>query len=179
MRTLGALRRWRGPAVALAGLALSACGLFDNTPPPPCPSVSVLRDAAELIRYRPGPGRDMTDVVEQAKFASYKLTCDYNRNKLTVELTLDIVAEAGPAAQGREMEVPYFVAVIGPDDKILAKKVFTSVIDLPVGQRRAGVREETEQLIPLQDFQTGASFQIMIGFQLTEAELKDNRRRKQ
>lgn len=139
----------------------------------------MLRDAAEVIRYKPGPGRDMTDIMEHAKFAQLGLKCDHKGNRLEIALTIDIAVERGPAAQGREVQLPYFVAVLGPDDEILAKEIFTSVAQVPPERRRLGIREETEQIIPLQDFQTGANFEIMIGFQLTEVELEENRRRLQ
>lgn len=153
--------------------------MFGSPPPPPCPQVTVLRDAAELIRYRPGPGRDLTDIVEHAKFAKLGLKCDYERDRLEVELAIDIAVERGPAATGREVRLPYFVAVIGSDDEILAKEVFTSVAEIPADRRRLGVREETEQIIPLRGSQTGSNFEIIVGFQLTEAELEANRRRQQ
>ena len=173
------LRDWcrRCAGLALAGLTLSGCGFFETEAPPPCLPVVVLRDAAELIRYRPGAGRDLTDIVDHSRFARFGTQCDYDDDEVEVELVLDILIEQGPAASGNEVRVPYFVAVIDIEQNILAKEVFESAFELPEGQRRAAVREETEQIIPLASPADRRRYEIMIGFQLTKEQLEENRRR--
>lgn len=160
-----------------ASLVVAGCGYFSSEPPRPCPSVTVLKDAAELVRYRPGPGRDLIDVVDQAKVAGVQHKCDYDGNRLEVELKLDLAVERGPAAEAAIVELPYFIAVIDARQRILAKEVFVSRIEFPADRRRLAVREETEQIIPLDDFQSGANFEILVGFQLTKQQLEEIRRR--
>jgi hypothetical protein len=166
--------------LALSGLSLTGCGIFGrDKPPPPCLPVVVLRDAAELVRYRPGAGRDLTDVVDHTKFARFGSKCDYSKDRVDVDLALDIVVEQGPAASSREVHVPYFVAIVDADQHILAKKVFETVIELEQGHRRGGVREETEQIVPLATVDDRRRYEIMIGFQLSHEQLEENRRRQQ
>ncbi len=177
-RSFGGLgRRPLKAAVVAIALLSAGCGLFSSEPPRPCPPVSVLKDAAELIRYRPGPGRDLIDVVDQAKVARVERKCDYDGNRLVVELKLDLAVERGPAAAAATVELPYFIAVIDARQRILAKEVFISRITFPADRRRLGVREETEQIIPLAESQSGADFEILVGFQLTEQQLEESRRR--
>ena len=184
MTTAGALAmrpaRRRGVlALALASLPLAGCGFFSTEVPPPCLPVVVLRDAAEVVRYRPGAGRDLTDVIDRATFRQFGTKCDYEKDRVEVDLVVDIIAEQGPAASSREIRAPYFVAVVDVDGNILAKEVFESVIQLEEGQRRGGVREETEQIVPLATPNDRRHYEIMIGFQLTREQLEDNRRRQQ
>ena len=72
----------RRRAGAFAGLlvALAGCGLFDKEPPKPCPLALVLKDAGEVVRYRPGAGRDLLDVVYHASFGRNSLECRYKGN---------------------------------------------------------------------------------------------------
>ncbi|CAN0579572.1 unnamed protein product, partial [Laminaria digitata] len=45
-------------AVAVAGLLVAACGLFEKDVTYRCPAVFILDDAKDLTRFKPGPGRD-------------------------------------------------------------------------------------------------------------------------
>ncbi len=170
-------RRLLRTAAVGAGLLVAGCGFFGTEAPRPCPTVSVLKDAAELIRYRPGPGRDLIDVIEHAKVAGIADVCEYNDDSLEVELAIDLVVERGPAAQSSFVELPYFIAVLDAGGAILAKEVFTGRVEFPADRRRIAIREETEQIIPLDGFQSGANFEILVGFQLTREELEEIRRR--
>ncbi len=171
-------RLYRGSTVAaLLILLLGACALFQRPPPGPCPRVSVLRDAAKLVQFRPGPGRDLIDVEFEGEITLLGGGCDYVDDDRVIEMRLElrIAALRGPAARGAKVELPYFVAIIGPDQAILAKQVFASPIEFEQNRRRAGALEQTDQTIPLQDGQTGADFEILVGFQLSAAQLDYNR----
>jgi hypothetical protein len=74
--------------------------------------------------------------------------------------------------------VPFFFTIVGPDGSIRAKEVFDSPIEFQKGRRRAGVFEEIEQVIELGKEETGASYEIIVGFQLTREQLERNRKRR-
>ncbi|MDP6706813.1 MAG: hypothetical protein QF893_10760 [Alphaproteobacteria bacterium] len=137
----------------------------------------MLKDASELVRYRPGPGRDLIDVVTQARVARIVVECDYDDGQVEVELAIDLLVEQGPAATDATVALPYFIAIIDASQRILAKEVFTSQVEFPADRRRVGVREETEQDIPFGPGESGVSFEILVGFQLSKQELEDIRRR--
>ena len=61
---------------------------------------------------------------------------------------------------------------------ILAKEIFTSIVPFPEGRSQAGVVEELEQIIPLPDRKAGPNYEIIVGFQLTEEQLQQNRKRR-
>jgi hypothetical protein len=166
-------------AGAVAGLLalLAGCGVFDKEPPKPCPVVLVLKDAAEVVRYRPGPGRDLLDVAYRAGFGENKLECRYKGNRLGVALDVEVVVERGPGAEAAEARIPYFVAVLNERQKVLAREVFEARVVFEEGRRRGIAKEELTQRFRLEDFQTGANFEIVIGFELDQSELDENRRR--
>ena len=104
-------------------------------------------------------------------------SCDYvdDDRILKTRLELRIAVSRGPAAPGPVVDLAYFVAIIGPDQAILAKQVFRSPIEFAANRRQAGALEETAQSIPLQDGQTGSDFEILVGFQLNAEQLDYNR----
>ena len=76
-------RRFRLLALALAApIALSGCAGFTEAltkkKPPPCPPIYILSDASHITKYRPGTGRDLTDVDMEAEIIAYKGQCSYD-----------------------------------------------------------------------------------------------------
>ena len=167
----------RAAASGALALALSGCGLFAaDAPPQACPDAVILADAKRVILYRDGPGRDLTDVEFEGEIARIAGTCQYGKRELTVTVVADLVATRGPAAPAAEANLPFFVAITDEARNIVAKKVFDSAIPVPRGQRRAGVREEIEQVIPLPEGEPIPYYEIVVGFQLTPEQLERNRR---
>ena len=92
-----------------------------------------------------------------------------------LEVVIDIVAQKGPAAKGVAAQVPFFVAIIDNDQNIIAKKTFVSELEFRDGRRRAGVREEIEQIMYLKKGEAGTGYEVIVGLQLTKHQLKQNR----
>jgi hypothetical protein len=166
-------------AIVSAALLLAACGIFGPGEVKVCPRVSLLGDAAKMTRYRDGPGRDLTDVVYEAKVLDVNWSCKYLDNRVRVEATIDIVAQRGPASGGANAQVPFFVAIIDASQEIIAKKTFASEVEFRDGRRRAGIREEIEQIVFLKKDEIGTDYEIIVGLQLTEQQLQQNRGRRE
>jgi hypothetical protein len=164
--------------LAGAGLLLAACGIFAPAEIRVCPRVSLLNDAEKMTAYRDGPGRDLTDVLYEAKVLDVNWSCKYLKNRVRVEAVIDIVAQRGPASKGGNAKVPFFVGIIDAGQNIIAKKTFSSEIEFRDGRRRAGVREEIEQTLFLKEGEGGGDYEIIVGLQLTEQQLKQNRGRR-
>ena len=163
-------------AAALAA-TLAGCGLFGaEGPPRACPDAVILADAKRVTLYREGPGRDLTDVQFEGEIVQIGGTCTYGKRDLTVTLVADLVATRGPAADEAQANLPFFVALTDETRSIVAKKVFESAVPIPRGQRRAGVREEIEQVIPLPEGEPVPYYEVVVGFQLTPEQLEQNRR---
>ena len=69
-------------------------------------------------------------MVARAAIGNYQGECDYvaDPDRVEVTLILPIVAERGPASDGA-VTVDYFVSVIDPDARVLAKEVFSTEIE--------------------------------------------------
>ena len=164
-------------ATAGAALLLAACGqpqtfISDLAEPDGCPEVVVLRDASEVTVFS-GAGRSEADIATRAVIAGFAGRCNYDAGGVVVEMLVDIVAERSPNGP-TAAQYDYFVAVTAPDRSIVARQVFrTDVAFGPSG--RGGTREELVQRIPAADLRVAQAHEIILGFQLTPAQLDYNR----
>jgi len=178
--TLSGLSRALVPAVLL--VALGGCSVFGGKGLPPCPEVAVLADAAKFTQFRPGEGRDITDIVLQGEITGFHGSCAYNkdRGKLTLTLQVQMVFSLGPAAQGRDVKTAYFIAVPSFYPKPEAKRI------MPVNFTFANAADhiritdnEVDVILPAKDLAKDLDkLGVYIGFQLDQPELEYNRRPK-
>ena len=174
---LKSLRRF-GIAVSLV-LFSAGCGiLFDRKPPPSCPPTFILKDAGSLTRYRPGDGRDITDVLFQAKIVDFAGSCVYNSERTEVDIGLKLTFELsrGPANRDRKAAFRYFAAVPRFHPSPQGKKIFSVDAEFSGPSTRLRTIDEIQLVIPLDPKVRRDAYTVYIGFQLTREELKDNRR---
>lgn len=169
-------RPWRRLA-ALALLAvLAACGSGEQDGRVlGCPNVALVQDVDRLTRFRPGQGRDLTDVLFEARLSGFDAPCVYRRGGAAVDLTINFAVTLGPASRDRVAAYPYFVAIANPEGEIIAKEVFEARVEVPAGNRRVTAGEKVEPLIPNLGDRSAAAWTIYIGLQLTPEELAYNR----
>ncbi len=181
--------------LVLAGLflGLTACSRADLAavtpfvdPPPPCPKINVLADAATLTKFKPGPGETLIDALFEAKIVDIGMACEHDidgdtrEGTLNVDLQLLMEASRGPADKSREAQIRYFVTLTDNDHKILGKEVFDMKGVFPGNLTVTRITDEPMELeIPLSAGKTGRDYQIYVGFQLTRQQLEYNRRRRQ
>jgi hypothetical protein len=172
--------------ISLAGLfMLTACSGDINTdlfsgdaPVVSCPRVAVLPNADRMTIFREGPGRDLTDVTFEGVIKPVKGECEYDGDYQSVEvdLILRIGAIKGPAADSQQQNFKFFVAIADKTKKILNKKIFDSSVSIAEGQRRGIAEEELSQVIPIPSGRFGPEYTIIVGFQLSESQLKYNQK---
>ena len=166
------------PMGAAALLALAGCGggTADNFAPP-CPGAAIVRDAADLKRFR-GAGRDLTDSVLDGRITGIAGRCVRDgADIVTTTVQVGMELSRGPAASGRRAELSYFVAVLD-GERILDKQVFALRAEFPPNTDRLRLQgDEVELRLPVRADKTAAAYRIQIGFQLTPLELEVNRRR--
>lgn len=172
------------PVLGLAALALAGCGSSSSwnpfrsaEPPPACPRAVVVNDLSRLTEFRPGQGRDLSDVVFTAAIERVDASCEYDRRrKVTMQTVVNLVVERGPADRARQAQVTYFVAVADASNQILARETFTTPVKFDGNVTRMQASDEVEQVIQLGGG-TGAGYKIFVGFPLSEEQLQYNRSR--
>ncbi|MBF0391105.1 MAG: hypothetical protein HQL38_00360 [Alphaproteobacteria bacterium] len=156
-------------------LALSACAKKDE--PPPCPKVAILGDAARLTKFRPGPGRDVTDVEIEAEMSAFRGECQYKDEGVEVSLAVAVDARRGPGAPERVSDLDWFVAVPVFYPKPEAKAVIKMSVGFPVNVETVRATDEgVTMLLPYRADVQAQDYQIFVGFQLTPEQLEYNRR---
>lgn len=186
--------RSSAPLAALALLLLASCGSSSSgegaaqaTPRPtlpstaPCPRITIIADAADLTRFRPGPRQDHAALELDARVLGFNARCDFvNRGDgLEVLVAPGFEAERGPASRAPQAALPWFVAVTDPrDSQIFDKRNYETPVRFPANVARARAQgEEVRMVLPLTEGRRTGDFAVRIGFQLTPDELALNRRR--
>lgn len=144
----------------------------------PCPRVMIL-DGADIVTIFRERGRDLTDVAYRAELNQVVTECeyDYGDGIIYYNVAFDGTAEIGPAAPSRTVNLKVFMAATETDSEVLRK----SVMDVPVtftGNDRQVrfVQTVEDSRLPYVEGIDGSAYEILIGFQLTRAQLAYNRR---
>jgi hypothetical protein len=164
-------------ALLIAGaIALSAC-TSDGEGLVACPRVEVLQDLGSLVRFKPGPGRDATDVLVEAWVDGVGGQCFLDDNELLADLMVRIGTRRGPATKTDKATIGYFVAITDLNRKVLVRKAFETTA--PFSYRKSILFEDILDLnIPLPRGAQTDSYTIFVGLELSEQELAFNRRKR-
>lgn len=173
----------RAPArfvpLLLAG-GLAGCGMLPGPAPsdfpPTCPHLALLKDAADMTRFD-ARGHDVTDVVLDGRLTAVPATCTWGaRGMVNASLNVTMSVGRGPAATGRDADVPYFVAV-SRNGQVVDKQIYTLHAVFPPNLERVTLTSDPVNMVfPDTNAAPASSYQIFVGFQLTPAELDYNRR---
>ena len=162
-------------------VSLSGCGIFgsgsDEKLPPVCPALSLLSDASDVTRYR-GAGRDLTDIVLDARIVAVPAQC-IRDSKNVVKTTMQVRTSLtrGPASPGRQGGVTYVVTVLD-GERILDQQDYTIQASFPSNVDRLDLLGEPIKLLfPVSAEKQASAYKIVVGLRLTPQELEENRRR--
>lgn len=168
-------------AAALIYLSASACGIVEKHESYSCPEVFILKDAEKLTRFKPGPGRDNSDIRFEAMVSDFRGECDYNQDRgawiAKVELLIQISVNRGVANPSGDIAFEYFVVLPDFEGKPGGKQIFSVNSAFEEGSKKRIYQDSVKLLIPLKTPKKGAQTEIVLGFQLTRDELKFNRNR--
>jgi hypothetical protein len=156
-----------GGTALLGLLALSGCGWFGSSKPPPaCPTAVILRPLANTAVFGPSGEPRPDNVAFYGLLSEVDRQCDYTADAVKMTLDVIVVGQRGPAAHSDAVDLTYFVAVTAPGQQILAKKPFSVHIAFDPDQVRAGVTDHIVETIPLSGRQ-GSDISLLLGFQQT------------
>lgn len=175
--------RRKAIGMALAGLvALAGCGStrIDNLLIA-CPTLSLPADVADLTRYRPGAGPDLSTLVLDARVQALDGACRSGRRGETVSVSLAarFQVERGPASTARTVDLPWFIAVVEDGtDRIVNRQTFVQRVTFaPNTTTTTAVSPRSELIFPVRAERRVQDHRIMVGFLLNRDELEFNRAR--
>lgn len=183
------LHRWRlnrstryAALLGVLALGLGACST-DTVAPRACPEILIPVDGAKLTRFKPGPGRDIVDVLHEEQVTGFGHLCEYDVDEtgagsVTVSLLPAFDSTRGPASPSDQVQFEYFIAITDADKAVLDKKRFPAIIQFPANMSRVRWQPETpiNMTIPLKAGQLGETFQIFLGLQMSREELEYQRK---
>jgi hypothetical protein len=174
-KTIGALA-----TLGLLGLASCSSGTTEDLLLV-CPRPSLLPDAVDLTRYRPGQVPELTSLEIDARLLGFTAaTCRPQRDGsgISQQFSLQLSAERGPAGTPRTQNLPLIVAVTNAQGQVLSRRVVEQAISFPPNVTTARVTSEpVEIILPVSQTHRARDYRVVIGFLLTEQELAANRRR--
>jgi hypothetical protein len=158
-------------------MLLSGCGWFSSdepekrvmVAPTACPTTAILRPLSQTAIFAPGQSRQQAGVAFYGLLSEVDAKCEPAGGAVRLKLDTVVVGERGPAAgTAGAVDLWYFVAVTGPDQAILSKRLFPVHIAIPVDSKRAGVTDHIEEIIPLGGRPAG-DLNVVLGFQQSTA----------
>ena len=140
-----------------------------------CPPAGAIYQAARIVQFD-GDDQRFGNVEYTGEIVDVRLYCRYaDDNPVRAEVEIDFAFGKGPAASADRKDYRYWIAVTRRSGKVLNKEYFNVEADFsdsPV----TGETELIQQIvIPRADGSvSGANFEVLIGFDLTESQLAYN-----
>lgn len=173
------VRRAAAWAAVIAVFAFtSGCGIFGKAPQlPSCPPVAIVAETAKLVKFRPGPGRDLTDVQYEAEISDFQGKCDYDKRGVNIDITVAFTVSRGPAMGGQQAQFDYFVAIPKYRPAEMGKRIFPVAVKFDTAAQRGVQTDEVHLQIPVQPDDSD-TYEIYLGLQLSHDEVEFNRARR-
>ncbi|MCR9222319.1 MAG: hypothetical protein NXI21_19015 [Alphaproteobacteria bacterium] len=140
-----------------------------------CPDIRIPQDTERLTRFRPGEGRDITDVRLEAEVAFLSGECEVEDDAIEMRFPVAVAGQRGPANEDGVSDVTLFVAVARPDRTILSRRELPLRLTFPGNKVRVIAREPLSIEIPKQETEGARDFLVFLGFALSREELAYNR----
>ena len=176
------------PWLSVAALALAACNpleLFESPQQLPCPQLRLLAEGEHYARFTDGV-IDPNRLEIEARFLSVSSECDYDdgddpTSRMVLDITVVLGVERGPAAPPAAGDaVPFFIALVAPDRRVVERTVFNAEIEAPAAGQLFAVTEPQEIQVV---FPAGAAvapweYELVVSFLLDQGQLEFERRRR-
>jgi hypothetical protein len=167
-------------AGVLGGLVLLAgCGSSTTRFPVACPKPAILGQGADLTRYRPGAPADLAGLESDAKLVRVQGGCNRGNDAIEMVLAVGFVVERGPASRARDVDLPWFVAVVdNRDQRVLSERDFIDrIVFNPNETRATRLSQQVEISLPVGEYRRPQDYTVYVSFRLSPEDLALNRQR--
>ncbi|MGC6500018.1 MAG: hypothetical protein ACON4C_07480 [Henriciella sp.] len=169
--------------VFLAVIALSACSTATNLASRldtrqnvgVCPPAGALYNAARIVSFD-AETELYTEITYSGEITGVRLFCRYtDDDPISAEIEIDFAFGRGPKGKSRQHDYTYWVAVTRRSGKVLDKVQLTVPVQFDADNRATATELIEDIEIPRADETiSGANFEVVVGFELTEAERRFN-----
>ncbi|HEX4111474.1 MAG TPA: hypothetical protein VH020_02975 [Stellaceae bacterium] len=161
--------------VLMAGaFALSGCGWFGGGEKKlVCPGTYIAPDTDKEAVFKPG-GTTLKDVSYGVQVASVKSECQRGEKGLIVDTKVGFrLVSNDPRLRTGDFE--YFVSIVDAQQNILTKQTYRMPFEFGPRLEAMTKQDELIENLPLNDSGTGGNYAVVVGLQLTAAQLEFNR----
>ena len=147
-----------------------------------CPEHRVVSDASRIEKFVDGDTQGLIDVDFKATITNMRLACESNVDKqsklgsMDVSISLDFLAERGPANSLGNSKFLYFLAITDRNYKILYRESFKVSFTFETKSSRLIMSSKPITVeLPIQKETTNEDYIIFSGFQTSREQLNRNR----
>ncbi|HEY1614504.1 MAG TPA: hypothetical protein VGF97_12510 [Rhizomicrobium sp.] len=163
------------PSLFLLAAILAGCSSDkeDN-----CPTMTGVTDAAVQTVFREGAPQDPANVLYTVEITDVTGKCDIDKKDRTTNASVEVKFRAtrAPSAAAAQYTVPYFVAVTRGTGPMMVKHVYSIPFSFEAGQTSTTFSDEIGSAVLHPDHEKQPyDYQILVGLQLTKAQLEYNR----
>ncbi len=161
--------------IMAAAFELSGCGWFGGSKEAKlvCPPTFTAPDADKMAVFNAG-GTALNDVRYGVEIADIASKCDRADKGLTVDTKVSFRVVSNDKTL-RTGSFQYFVSVADGYKNILTKRTYTVPFEFDARMHDLTTHDELFENLPLRDVSTGGNYAVIVGLQLTEAQLQFNR----
>ena len=138
--------------IIVAALGLAAAGCQRNpliVKRSPCPAVAVPTYLGDATIFAPGGAADARNIDVTATLTNLRDTCLENGDRLTTDISFDVVARRAEPGPARTLTLPVFATIVQGGNLVVSKQMMPVTVTFAQGQTRAtassGVRTNVAQ----------------------------------
>ena len=153
-----------------------------------CPAVGIPDHTGDVTLFSPA-GAVTADALDlTATITNVRTTCDDTSDRVYAQANFDVYAQRRDTRGARTVELPYFSTVVRGGSAVVAKRIGTVTLNFADGEARAAGTGSGGAFIDRRLDFTGlplaepevraalarATFELLVGFQLTQDQLAYN-----
>lgn len=143
-----------------------------------CPDVSILANTSVIPAFDPALGADPSNVVYTARMRDLKSRCDFSKrdNQIDASVRVFFQVTRPPGGEEAHYKVPYYIAVTS-GGQIVDKQVHWLEFEFPKATADMRVEDLVDSVvIPVARDKKSFEYHLLLGFQLTQAQLDYNKK---
>ena len=140
-----------------------------------CPKVGVASDLDRVTKIELAANQSKSNILLSSKIQRLRTRCTASADGITISIVFDLFSKLSRYDIPTDVDLRYLIATIDPSDQILAKEIYKTTVSFMDGTQTARNTQEVEVFIPSPleiDFR---NYKVLVGFELTEAQLQSNR----
>ena len=140
-----------------------------------CPKVGVISDLDRVPKIEVAASQSKSNILFSSKIQRLRIKCTTNTDGITISIVFDLFSKLSRYDIPTVVDLRYLIAIVDPNDQILAKEVYKTTVSFMDGIQTARNTQEVEVFIPSAGKIDFRNHKVLVGFELTEVQLQYNR----